>query len=59
MKPTPHRPAPQRRPAPQAARMERAGHPAPQRGAPPDNPRPAAGEAALPEVAVVAVLGYN
>lgn len=59
MKSTHHQPAPQRTPAPQAARMDRAGQPAPQRGAPPDNPRPAAGEAALPEVAVVAVLGYN
>lgn len=51
-----HRPAPSRTPANQAARKGQTGQAAAQR---PDNPRPAAGEAARPEVAVVAVLGYN
>lgn len=56
MNPTHHRPEPSRTPAKQATRKGQAGQAAAQR---PNNPRPAAGDAARPEVAVVAVLGYN
>lgn len=56
MNPKHHRPAQSRTPAPQAARKGRPGHAAAQN---PNNPRPAAGDAARPEIAVVAVLGYN
>lgn len=56
MNPTHHHPEPSRTPANQAARKGQAGQAAAQR---PNNPRPAAGDAARPEVAVVAVLGYN